>query len=138
VIDDVTTADEMTPTQAPRGSTRRRWVVVGLLLIAGLVVWRIAMGHSLVTRARQIRLGQPRSEVVEQLGEPHMGYNMGVVSGECYSSRPKIELLGRVLLHQFFDLDVIPDVAAMDVEVRYDDQKRVNWIRAGTGSEPLK
>jgi hypothetical protein len=129
------TAENVTPS---RTSRRRRWLVIGLLVITALVVWRIAMGHSLVTRARQIRLGQPRSEVVELLGEPHTDYNMGAVSGECYGSRPKIELLGRVLLHQFFDLDVIPDVTEMDVDVRYDDQKRVNWIRAGKGSEPLK
>jgi hypothetical protein len=113
-------------------------LVVGLLLIAGLVIWRFAMAKSLAARARQIRLGLSRSEVVALLGEPHMAYNAGVVSGECYSSRPKVELLARVLLHNVFDFDLIPDAAAMDVEVRYDGRQRVNWIRAGRNSAPLK
>jgi hypothetical protein len=122
----------------PRKSTRRRWAIIGLLLAVGLILWRMTLAHSLITRAKQIRLGQPRSEVVESLGEPHMAYNSGAVSGEAYSSRPKIELLARVLLDQFFNLDLVPDVTEMDVDIRYDDQQRVNWIRAGRGSEPLK
>jgi hypothetical protein len=122
----------------PRRSTRRRWAIIGLLLAVGLVLWRMSLAHSLLSRAGEIRLGQPRSEVIELLGEPHMAYNMGAVSGEAYSGRLKIELLARVLLQQFFDLDLVPDVTEMDVDIRYDDQQRVNWIRAGRGSEPLK
>jgi hypothetical protein len=117
-------------------SGRKRWLLAGLLLVGGLGLWRFTMAQSLVASARQIRVGQSRSEVIALLGEPHMSYNAGAVSGECYSSRPKVELLARVLLHNFLDLDLVPEPTAMDVEVRYDDQRQVSFIRAGKTKAP--
>jgi hypothetical protein len=121
----------MTDTAPNPKRRRRRWLAVGLLLIAGLVAWRFTAAQSLVSRGRQIRVGQSRSEVIALMGNPHMSYNSGTVSGEYYSSRLGAELLVRVLLHNFLDVDVIPQPSEMDVEVRYDDQQRVSSVRVG-------
>jgi hypothetical protein len=116
---------------APK-SKRRWWLLAGVIVCGSLAAWRFVTAQSLVSKGRQIRVGQPRSEVVALMGPPHMSYNAGTFSGECYSSRTSIELLGRVLLHNVLDLDVIPEPSAMDVEIRYDDQQRVKTVRAGT------
>jgi hypothetical protein len=98
-------------------------------VLAGIFAWRRSSTSAVVARARQIRVGQPRSEVVQIMGWPQMTYNAGTVGGECYSSMATAEWTIRILLNRYLGLDVIPDPVEFEVEFQYDKVGQVSSVR---------
>jgi hypothetical protein len=109
---------------------RRRWIVVGavvlLLLIAG---WWLGRGNSVVSRARLIKVGQTRDEVIELMGQPQMsGTTFGQNPSEGYSDMTQVELITRVLVDQYLGFETLNLQKAFPVEIEYDAARRVGRV----------
>jgi hypothetical protein len=109
---------------------RRRWIVVGaavlLLLIAG---WWLGKGNSVIARARLIKVGQTRDEVIELMGQPQMsGTIFGQSPSEGYGDMTQVELIIRVLVDQYLGFETLNLHKAFPVEIEYDAARRVSQV----------
>jgi len=120
-------------TEPASGSTpdrkrSRRFLVVVALLVLAFAGWRFAMSESVADRARMVRIGQPRENVLRLMGQPQMTYGTVKSVGECYTDMTAVELTLRVLIHQYLGLNVLPDFDGKTVRFEYDSNRCVERI----------
>ena len=108
---------------------RRRWIVVGaVVFLIAIVVWWLGRGSSVVARARLIKVGQTRDEVVALMGRPQILLSTGgpTVPSEAYIDMTMLELNLRILAEQYLYLSALSN--AFPVAIEYDANQRVSRV----------
>lgn len=126
--------EEATP--VPR--KRRRWIVVGAgaLLLLLIAAWWFGANTSVATRARLLRVGQSRDEVIRLMGQPQLfSTTVGGSPTEGYSDMTVIELSIRVLIEQYLWFDTLQVDQSFPVEIEYDADRRVSRVRIRESSD---
>ena len=110
---------------------RRRWIVVSAVVFVLLAaVWWIGRGNSVVARARQIKVGQTRDEVIQLMGHSQMTTSTvgQTIPNEGYSDMTMVEIAARVLIEQFLGFDTMSGKNMFPVEIEYDSNQRVSRV----------
>ena len=109
---------------------RRRWIVIGaVVFLIGIIGWRFGGGHSVVTRAQLIKVGQTRDEVIQLMGRAQMFTSTvgQTIPNEGYSDMTMVEIGLRVLIEQYLDINTLTK-NAFPVEIEYDNNQRVSRV----------
>jgi len=109
---------------------RRRWIVIGaVVFLIGIIGWRFGGGHSVVTRAQLIKVGQTRDEVIQLMGRAQMFTSTvgQTIPNEGYSDMTMVEISLRILIEQYLDINTLTK-NAFPVEIEYDNNQRVSRV----------
>lgn len=116
-------------TPVPR--KRRRWIVVGALVCLLLIAfWWFGRRNSVIARARLIKVGQTRDEVIQVMGQPQIVSSGAgqLMPTEGYSDMTMVELSLRVLIQEYLGFNTLYVHDAFPVEIEYDPGRRVSRV----------